>query len=205
MSDKRLTAALAKIGLDNDAEALAGARFATKLLKERGLDWPKVAEILLGRTLGDMMAPDGAQHPQPAPPPANDWGSAFADIFAGSPFARKPAQAQPEPRPQPGRTSRTHNFLTGSMIPPYIHGTVRIDDEGVWSGKETLTVTLKSADGGTSYGPMKVFDQAVVAMLREAAHPYEPRIVTMTVRQPRQARHMPVVAQASLDGHARAA
>lgn len=195
MSDKRLTAALAKLDLDNDAEALIALRYATKLLKERGLDWVKVAERLTGRDLADVMAPDGAQ--RPANDPAIGFDDIFKDIFAGAPFARQSQAPQPEQR-------RPQAYKSGAQIPPHIYGTVRIDDEGQWQGRDTLVVTIVSADGLTSYGPMKVFDESIVRDMRDAAQKHDLRIVTAAVRQPRQERHFPIIHQASLDGHARA-
>lgn len=196
MSDKRLTAAIAKLDLDNDAEALTALRFATKLIKERGLDWTKVAEMITGRPLSYVMAPDGVQAATGMP----GFGDIFADIFAGQPFSRYQARAE-----EPRQSHRPRTHVSGAQIPPHIYGTVRIDDEGQWQGRDTLVVTITSVDGLSSYGPLKVFDQRIVRDLREAAAPHEPRIVTVMVRQPSQPHHFPVINQASLDGHARAA
>ena len=61
MTDRRLVAAMGKMGGDNENERLIGLNAATAILKERGLTWPQVAEMITGRTLADMTAPPGSR------------------------------------------------------------------------------------------------------------------------------------------------
>lgn len=195
MSDKRLTAALAKIAVENDGEALAAARIATKLLADRGLKWTDVAQMITGKTIADVMVADGLR-PDAATPTANP----FTDIFSG--FAAAAGWSKPA---EPVRTKRATRYVIGAEIPAHLYGAVRIDDEGKWRGGDMLTVSITNVDGTEQYGPIRVFDDAICADLRKAADRNDPQIVTVVVRQPRDAsgRHFPVIVQASVDGPAR--
>ena len=183
MSDKRLTAALCKMAGDNDHEALNALRMATTMLADRGSSWAKIAEMLTGRQLGDIMAPAGRQTPTPSA--SNDpWSDMFADIFGG---AGGRTAAQPQPRP------RASKFHTAREIPAYLWGTVHIVDERAWSGGDMLIVNIHDRNGVDVYGPMTIFDAALSKQARAAADRHDPQIVSASIRQPANSIHNPVI------------
>jgi hypothetical protein len=107
MSDRRLVAALGKMSSDNEHERIIGLNAATAILKERGITWAQVAEMITGRTLADMTAPEGVRNP-----------------------------VRPNPEPKPREPSQPHRpgRLQGGDIPAKITGKVRIvseDKEGL--------------------------------------------------------------------------
>lgn len=71
MTDRRLVAAMGKMGADNENERLIGLTAATAILKARGLSWPDVAEMITGRTLADITAPEGSRISPQAQPAAS--------------------------------------------------------------------------------------------------------------------------------------
>lgn len=188
MSDKRLTAAMAMLTRESDGEALTALRQVTRMLDERGMDWVKVAEMITGRALGDVMALGGSQTSAPKP----DMASAFADIFSGSSFAFKPAPApQPAPQPAPAPKPRKR-MIEGAFIPPFVTGSVIVQDERSWRGGPMVIITILDEIGNDEYGPITVFDQDIIKTIREGRMG---DVLTMSVRQPRKEGQNPVASK----------
>lgn len=196
MSDKRLAAALAKIDSESDGETLTAARMATKMLKDRGLSWSDVAELITSRSLGEMMAPAGKQNVAAENP--------FADIFSnmGTSFsqARADIRRQAEKHPEKPFRSVFAKIVQGKEIPRHIYGTLKIADTVAWNDKVSLIVNIETMDGMTTYGPMRIFDEKFISWVSEAVDSGNDPIVTANVRHSDNIRHLPVINHMSMDG-----
>lgn len=206
MSDKRLAASMAMMERESDSEALNACRMATRMLAARGLKWTQVAELITGRKLGDIMAPDSKQGPATRGHASADYGTGFgasASQAKPQPRPQPKPEPKPQPRPQPkpepkpkpkpeARTNASPRSIAGRGIPATIVGRIDLVDTQEWGGGRYLNVTITAYGDSVVYGPMSIFDDAAIEMALNAAE-YGTVTVKARVRQCMEAGRNPII------------
>lgn len=188
MTDKRLAAIMGMMERDNDAEALNAMRHATRLLKARGMSWTQVAEMITGRALGDMMAPDGLQRPAGGPRGASA-DSQWEDIAEILRKAAEAAAASGPFRPRKPRPPPTRKTISGESVPASVIGIMTLIRSDDWNGRPFINVMITDYRKDRVYSPLTIFDPAIIQRAQAIFAASETRYVTATVRQPRTPGH----------------
>jgi hypothetical protein len=180
MSNQRLIAALGQLEKveTNENEAVVALRFVNRMLRDKGLSWSDVGEMI-----------EASSSKVQAPSFSDAFNQAFmqSDGPLSSFFSKKP---EPQPRPQ---AHRIHNrILQGREIPKKIFGVVKIIEEREIRTGLMLVVTVEGS--GETYTPLVVFSKDIVEKIKssDGSKPY-----SMTVIQSQDERHSPKIVRMS--------
>lgn len=160
MSNQRLIAALGQLEKveTNENEAIVALRFVNRMIKEKGISWSDIGEMI-----------EGSQSKNTAQP---DLATTFAQAFTHadgpmSSFFKKPEEA----RPRPQARSMCKNILQGDKIPKKIFGSIRVIEEREIRSGMMLVVTVEGFEN--IYSPLVIFDKAIIENLKQNDGPYK--------------------------------
>lgn len=157
---------LGMLGSAHDGERAAATNRACAMLADAGLTWDDVI-VTPAATTG---------------PDFTNLFSGFEGVFnvKGSPMHRPAPEPAPPPEPAPTR------IMQGADIPAWISGTVEIDDERTTRvGKPMLVIAVTDTTSELRrtlvYGPINVFDERTIDLIRSA----KGQAISGAVSQPR--------------------